>query len=73
MKVHSQIVQWSQILVEYPSKVKIESMEMHSEAKIYKSKPELRNSKYLKADNFYSLPWMPEVFSLASGEELQSE
>ena len=44
MKVHSQIVQWSQIPVEYPSKVKIESMEMHSEAKIYKSKPELRTA-----------------------------
>ena len=29
-------------------------MEEHSEAKIYKSKPELRNSNYLKADNFYS-------------------
>ena len=26
-----------------------------------------------KGKSFHKLPWMPEVFSLANGEELQSE
>jgi len=40
-------------MVQYTAKVKIESMEEHSEAKIYKSKPELRNNN-VNADYFYS-------------------
>ena len=36
----------------YPEKVKIESMEEYSEAKIYKSKPELK--RYVNADYLYS-------------------
>ena len=38
---------WLQFHYIYPAKVKIESMVEYSEAKIYKSKPELRNSKML--------------------------
>jgi len=40
-------------IVQYSTKLKIELMEEYSEAKIYKSKPELRNSN-VNADYFYS-------------------
>jgi len=43
---------WPQI-VQYPAKVKIESMEEYSEVKTYESKPELTNSN-VNADYFYS-------------------
>ena len=44
-------------------KIKIESMEEHSEAKIYKSKPELRsnvNANYFdsSAEIFESVTWL---------------
>jgi len=53
-------------IVQYPAKVKIESMEEYSEAKIYNSKPELRNSNG-NADYFHS---STEIFkSVASRTE----
>jgi len=45
-------LQWPKI-VQYSLKLKIELMEKLSEAKIYKIKPELRNS-IVNADYFYS-------------------
>ena len=40
-------------IVQYSAKLKIELMEEYSVAKVYKSKPELRNS-IVNADYFYS-------------------
>ena len=50
-------------IVLYPVKIKIESMEEHSEAKIYKSKPGLRsnvNTNYFdsSAKIFESVTWL---------------
>ena len=54
-------------MVQYPVKVKIESIEEYSETKIYKNKPELRNSN-VNADYF---DWSAEIFeSVTSRREL---